>query len=154
MRTINIKVSKASVYDEVSKTTSYIGAKASEDGKEYERTFVTDDDYLMLERFWSETCDIVSASLRRYIDSQEVSVGDMGIDMEKDYNATLSVADAFNDALLDNLNNAMFSFFVSQVTAKWMMFVGADVASVYLSSASDRMNEVTAILTSRKRPTR
>lgn len=51
-----LTIKKAVVYDEVAKLTGYVGAKTIEDsGKAYDRVFTTDDDRLMLERFWRES---------------------------------------------------------------------------------------------------
>ena len=63
-----LSIKKANVYDEVAKLTGYVGAKNIEDtGKAYDRVFTTDDDRLMLERFWREAVGAITDEVKRFI---------------------------------------------------------------------------------------
>lgn len=52
---IVLTIDKENVYWKVAQTTFYTGAKTKmDDNGAYERIFTTDDDKLMLERFWNK----------------------------------------------------------------------------------------------------
>ena len=62
MKIIVFQIQKDTVYNEVAKTTSYTGAKMEGDEGAYDRIFTTDEDKIMLERFWNESKNKVVAS--------------------------------------------------------------------------------------------
>ncbi len=56
MKEISITINRATVYEEVSQTTSYTGSKQMDnDAKAYERIMATDADKGQLQRFWDES---------------------------------------------------------------------------------------------------
>ena len=67
MKTIELTVNKANVYDEVAKTTSYTGQKMQGDATAYDRIFTTDDDRMMLERFWVEACNGATEQFKPFL---------------------------------------------------------------------------------------
>ena len=56
MANLSISITKSSIYEEVAKTTAYLGAKNKlDDGKSaFDQIFVTDADLAMIERFYNE----------------------------------------------------------------------------------------------------
>ena len=64
-----LTIKKSNVYEEVAKTTAYIGAKNKlEDGKSaFDQVFVTDADLTMIERFFNESLDALRNVLKRFI---------------------------------------------------------------------------------------
>ena len=65
MRDIRISINRDKVYEEVAKTTAYIGGKNLDaNGKSlYDQVFVTAADRDMLEGFWHDAIGDVSAAL-------------------------------------------------------------------------------------------
>ena len=64
---ITLLVTKINVYDEVSKTSSYTGAKMDDNGSGYMRIFTIDEDRVVLERFWNEACNKVVDLVKPFI---------------------------------------------------------------------------------------
>ena len=69
MADLVITIKRSDVYEEVAKTTAYIGAKNKlEDGKSaFDQVFVTDADLTMIERFFNESLDALRNVLKRFI---------------------------------------------------------------------------------------
>ena len=65
MRDIRISINRDEVYEEVAKTTAYIGGKSLDaNGKSlYDQVFVTDADREMLEGYWNAAINDVSVAL-------------------------------------------------------------------------------------------
>ena len=91
MTEIELTVQKASVYDEVAKTTSYTGAKMTGDDDAYERIFTTDDDRMMLERFWVEACSAVTEQFKPFLLRVSDQPESHGVDLERNYNVVLEL---------------------------------------------------------------
>lgn len=141
MEEIEFSVNKLNVYTEVAKTTSYIGAKASDDETAYVRLFTTDEDRLMLERFWNEACNSVTNLMKPFI--VEVTAGNdsTGTDLI-DYIIKVRPSSAFCLPIADSIDNTLFSFFVSYITGKWLGVSSMAEAATYLSDAASMLNDV------------
>lgn len=143
---ITLTVSKASVYGEVAKTTSYTGAKMVGDEGAYNRIFTTDEDQEMLERFWDESRAEVAHALVRLVSSEE-----MGGDI---YTVTLHVSDVFNTALIPSMQLGLFSYFVNSIAGKWYVYTNKAEAGDYIDRGSSLLEEVKEKAMHKKRPTR
>jgi len=124
MKEVILKVNKAQVYDEVAKTTSYAGLKAmtKDDMASYSRMFTTDEDRMMLERFWNETCDMVTDTLKPFLSSvSEVTISH-GVELSRDYSITLEMGNSYDERLTESINNSIYSYFVQSITGKWFAF--------------------------------
>ena len=87
-----LSIKKANVYDEVAKLTGYVGAKNIEDtGKAYDRVFTTDDDRLMLERFWREAVGAITDEVKRFIITVSNQVNSQYVDISEVWTATLEM---------------------------------------------------------------
>ena len=123
---ININVNKISVYDEVAKTTSYIGAKMGQEGA-YQRIFTTDEDRTMLERFWVETAATATEMLKEY--AVMVNQNESGAyDLENDYDVTLDMPSNYDNTQTSSINNSMYNFFVASILTKWFKIVNKEEA--------------------------
>ena len=69
MADLVITIKRSNVYEEVAKTTAYIGAKNKlEEGKSaFDQVVVTDADLTMIERFYNESVDALRNALKRFI---------------------------------------------------------------------------------------
>ena len=151
---ITITVTKADVYDEVAKTTSYSGSKMTDDKTAYQRIFTTDEDRLMLERFWSESCNAATEQLKPFIVSVSSASDGHAVDLTHDYVVTLSLSSAFDINLSDSISSGLFSFFVSAIVSKWFKFTNKSEADGYGADALSMLADVMRKIYYRKKPTR
>lgn len=145
MKDIVLTVRKESVYDEVAKTTAYVGHKLQGEENGYNRIFTKDSDQDLLDRFWQETCNAVTDQLKPYITQVQLSEG---------YDATISVPDAFDDTMKDSMESSLFSFFVTAIVGKWFRITNRSEVDTYLEEAVGYMNDVVRKLYHRTRPDR
>lgn len=144
---IELQVDKSAVYDEVAKTTSWLGAKLTDaDEGAYERIYTKDEDQEMLERFWSEACTAATGAFKHYL----VEVGWS----DGKYCVALDVASGFDSALKDTINAELFSFFVMLITGKWCKLAAKGEAESYAASAVATMEDMLRNIYWRKRPER
>lgn len=151
---IQLTINKALVLDEVAKTTSYVGAKAADDGTAYEHTFATDEDRVMLERFWIESCSAATDSLKpllKTISSQEPT---RGYSLDKDYSVTLEMPSNWDQKLQDSVTGSLFSFFANNIASKWFLITSKEDAEAYAQTAAGSLQDVELKLFYRKRPER
>ena len=142
---INLKVSKEAVYEEVSQTTSYTGAKM-DDEHAYERIFTTDEDKTMLERFWSECKNTLCNSLKKVLVGEDETDGEWVL--------TLGVSTAFDENLTASMERSLFSFFVMNITAKWYTFTNKAEATGYATEAATYIEDIMRKAFFKKKPTR
>lgn len=154
MNDVKLIVSKSYVYDEVAKTTSYTGAKMQDDEGAYERIFTTDDDRMMLERFWSEACSSVTELLKPFIVSVSDHSVNLGVDLYKSYEVDLQLSSAFDTTLSNSISTSLFSFFVSFIVGKWYKFTNKNEAAAYISEAESALEDIKKKIFFRKKPTR
>jgi len=146
MTTVNISINKSNVFEEVAKTTAYIGAKKLEGaGAAYDRIFTTSSDQEMIARFWSESADVVTNLLQRFITS--VSSGDT-------YQIALSMSSRYDQNLTSSISSAMFSFFVNNIVAKWCEITDKDNVKDYADNASALLLDIKEKIFHKKKPTR
>lgn len=154
MKNITLSVSKERVYDEVAKSTSYVGAKMTSDDAAYSRIFTKDSDRLLLERFWAETCSAVTDQLKRFIVSVNSHVVSNVIDMENDYEVELKVSELFDEALIDSIETSLFNCFVASITSKWFKYTNREEVESYSLESAGYLDEILAKIYHRVRPTR
>lgn len=142
---ITLIVNKEAVYEEVSQTTSYTGAKM-DDAHAYERIFTTDEDKTMLERFWSECRNMVCNSLKKILVQE--------FEINGEWKLTLGVSTAFDDNLTASMERSLFSFFVMNITAKWYTFTNKSEATGYASEAATYIEDIMRKAFFKKKPTR
>lgn len=91
--TLNIK--KASVYDDVAKLTGYIGAKNNESELTYDKVFTTDDDRILLERFWRDSCNASTDEFKNFIKTVSESTSQT-IDNTEIYTVVMTMPSSFD----------------------------------------------------------
>ena len=144
METI-LKVSKAKVYEEVAKTTEYTGAKM-DDANAYDKISTTDEDAIMLERFWNESKNTICQSMKKVLQSEEESDGE--------YVLTLVLSSAFDASLKESMERSMFSYFVMNITAKWYTFANKSEATGYATEAATYIEDIMRKAYFKKKPSR
>ncbi len=152
---ISLIVNKANVYDEVAKTTSYAGSKLMyEDTSAYNRIFTTDEDRLLLERFWVETCNITTEQFKPFIVSVSSQPISHGVDLSQNYIVELEVSSAFDTALTQSVETSLYSFFVFAITSKWYAFTNKTDVENIGSEATNTMESIMRKIYFRKKPAR
>ena len=154
MKSLELIVKKAEVYDEVAKTTSYTGAKMANDAGAYDRIFTTDDDRVMLERFWTEACNAVTERMKPFVVNVSGSPRSRSVDLANDYKVTLELPSAFCGHLAQGISAGLFSFFVASIVAKWYKFTNKNEVEAYATEAVAAIEEVMKKIYYRQMPER
>lgn len=140
-----LKVSKDKVYEEVAKTTEYTGAKM-DDANAYEKISTTDEDRIMLERFWDESKNTICNSMKKVLVSEREAEGE--------YILTLSLSSAFDASLKESMERSLFSYFVMNITAKWYTFANKSEATGYATEAATYIEDIMRKAYFKKKPSR
>ncbi len=143
-----LTIKKSDVYEEVAKTTAYIGAKNKlEDGKSaFDQVFVTDADLTMIERFFNESLDALRNVLKRFIS------GGSGVDGTITWQ--LEMPSRFDDNLLSSINSSANSFLVNSIIGKWCEITANDKVKEYADNAAALLLDIKDKAFFKKKPTR
>uniref|UniRef100_UPI0025CF1A7E hypothetical protein n=1 Tax=Prevotella sp. TaxID=59823 RepID=UPI0025CF1A7E len=143
-----LTITKSNVYEEVAKTTAYIGAKNKlEDGKSaFDQVFVTDADLTMIERFFNESLDALRNVLKRFIS------GGSGVGGTITWQ--LDMPSRFDDNLLSSINSSANSFLVNSIIGKWCEITANDKVKEYADNAAALLLDIKDKAFFKKKPTR
>lgn len=152
---IKLNIKKAAVYNEVDKTTAYVGSKLM-DGNEdtYARVFTTDDDREMLERFWRETCSAVVDEFKLFIKDVSAPENSQTVDDAEIFSLEMIMPSSFDDRLTSSIEMSLFSFFVSSILVKWFAVTNKGDVEYYQNQATAFGNEIRRKVFHRKKPIR
>lgn len=143
-----LTIKKSDVYEEVAKTTAYIGAKNKlEDGKSaFDQVFVTDADLTMIERFFNESLDALRNVLKRFISG--------GSEVDGTITWQLEMPSRFYDNLLSSINSSANSFLVNRIIGKWCEITANDKVKEYADNAAALLLDIKDKAFFKKKPTR
>ena len=143
-----LTIKKSEVYEEVAKTTAYIGAKNKlEDGKSaFDQVFVTDADLTMIERFFNESLDALRNVLKRFISGGSGVGGTITWQLE--------MPSRFDDNLLSSINSSVNSFLVNSIIGKWCEITANDKVKEYADNAAALLLDIKEKAFFKKKPTR
>lgn len=143
-----LTIKKSDVYEEVAKTTAYIGAKNKlEDGKSaFDQVFVTDADLTMIERFFNESLDALRNVLKRFVS------GGSGVDGTITWQ--LEMPSRFDNNLLSSINSSANSFLVNSIIGKWCEITANDKVKEYVDNAAALLLDIKDKAFFKKKPTR
>lgn len=142
---MDLVINKEDVYNEVAKTTNYVASKM-DDPTAYERISTTDENREILDRFWMESKNMVSNSLKKVFAAENES--------DSLYILILNVSEAFDEKQVDSMQRSLFSFFVMNITAKWFNITNKSEAMGYAAEAATYIEEIMRKAYFKKRPTR
>jgi len=153
---IELKVNKLQVFDEVAKTTAYVGHKMppAEGTDPYTTIFTTDEDQEMLERYWNEAANSATDTLKEYVSALSEWSQPHGTDPTNDYEVTLDMTSNWDARLATTIQSSLFSYFVNYVCAKWFMLTNKSEAEGYTALATGHMDDIISKLYHRVRPQR
>ena len=148
MADLTLTIKKNDIYEEVAKTTAYIGKKATvEDGKSaFDQIFVTEADLSMIERFFNESLDALRNVLKRFIS------GGSGVDGT--INWELDMPSRFDGNLLDSINSSANSFLVNSIIGKWCEIAANEKTKEYADNAAALLLDIKDKAFFKKKPTR
>lgn len=143
-----LTIKKSYIYEEVAKTTAYIGAKNKlEDGKSaFDQVFVTDADLTMIERFFNESLDALRNVLKRFISG--------GSEVDGTITWQLEMPSRFDDNLLSSINSSANSFLVNRIIGKWCEITANDKVKEYADNAAALLLDIKEKAFFKKKPTR
>ena len=159
MTDVTLTVIKADVYDEVAKTTSYLGVKHQASGDEgsidhYEQVFTTDADQLMLERFFGEAESVVNDKLKTWIDETTSHAHSTGVAANDKYEVKLKMPTNYDTELDDSVEASLFSYFSNYIVAKWCEISSPADSEKHGATAAVMLDDVIRKLRHRVRPCR
>lgn len=149
MQKIKIEISKADVYNEVAKTTAYIGGKTLDsNGKSmYDQVFVTDVDREMLERFW-----------RGALDSLTYVLGNVLMFTTEEENGSvclfLKMTDNFPMTLEGSLKSTAIEYVENKIIGEWCSVTAKGEVEQYSNQSGALLMQVNNLIHKRCRPTR
>ena len=148
MADFTLTIKKNDIYEEVAKTTAYIGKMATiEDGKSaFDQIFVTEADLAMIERFFNESLDALRNVLKRFIS------GGSGVDGT--INWELEMPSRFDGNLLSSINSSANSFLVNSIIGKWCDIAANDKVKEYADNAAALLLDIKDKAFYKKKPTR
>ena len=143
-----LTITKSDIYEEVAKTTAYIGAKNKlEDGKSaFDQVFVTDADLTMIERFFNESLDALRNVLKRFISGGSGVGGTITWQLE--------MPSRFDDNLLESIKSSANSFLVNSIIGKWCEITANDKVKEYADNAAALLIDIKEKAFFKKKPTR
>lgn len=154
MKEVKLDIGKNNVFDEIGKLTAYVGAKNSDEKglNTYDRVFTTEDDVVLLERYWREGKSELTELLKPFIRNVDGSGGDVTVDMTERYRVTLQLPDGYPLPTIGALNDCLFSFLVNHITAKWFAVTNKGDAEYYAALANNLLTQATQNLYYRVKP--
>ena len=146
MRTINIKTSKADVFNDVAKTASYTGAKMVGDNDAYERISITDQNMELFNSYWAVAVSLLCDNLKEMI--KEINNDNNGLTV------SLSVSNSFDISLVSSINASIQAFFVEIILGKWFEITNKQEFQARYNSGVEMLTDALRKLYYRKAPTR
>ena len=152
---LSIDIKKSVVYDEVQKTTSYIGSKKNEEKEDpYTRIAATDSDVDLLERYWRQACASVVEELKPFVLSVSTPENSQTIIPSEVFTLELQVSDSFEQKLVPSLEGVLKEFFINKICCEWLAVTGDKESDYYKKGMEENREELRRILYYRKRPSK
>lgn len=148
MADFTLTIKKNDIYEEVAKTTAYIGKKTTvEDGKSaFDQIFVTEADLAMIGRFFNESLDALRNVLKRFISGGSGADGTISWELD--------MPSRFDDNLLSSINSSAKSFMVNSIIGKWCEITANDKVKEYADNAAALLLDIKEKAFYKKKPTR
>lgn len=154
MQYISLSVDKGKCFDEAAKTSAYVATKRPMTNGSYDRVAIKDADRYMLERYWQEATDVITDTLKEYIDKPTNIVVEHGSDLSKNYVLYLKLPDLWDSNMANSIRNSIQSYITNYVLMKWLELVHSEEYKTYAEYNQAIMQEIIDKLYSRINPTR
>lgn len=148
MQEIKLEINKGDVYEEVAKSTAYIGSKTFDDsGKNrFEQVFVTDADRVMLERFWQGAISSLQPVFGGIL--REITASEEGILF------VLKVTDNYPMVFEDSLKSSTIEYIENKILAEWCAVSAKGETEKYVNESGALLMQINNLIHKRCRPTR
>ena len=148
MQEIKLDIDKTDLYNEVAKTTAYIGGKnVDANGNNlYKQVFVTNADREMLQRSWSEAVDNVNTVLGNVLKQS--------VDEDEDWCIDLVMPNNFPKEMTQTLQSTITNYAVSKMVADWCAIVDKEEVETYVNQSGALLAQMGSITYKRRRPVR
>jgi hypothetical protein len=141
---VNIELNKEEVYEEVKKTSWYVGVKLGDES--YKIIAINDEDRIMLDRFFEESKSLAINRLIKVFDKEVFN-----LDNKVSY-LYLKLSDDFNKNLLPGIVSSFKSFLALNILAKWFAFTNKPEAEQYATEAVAMLEDVAKKVRYKLRP--
>lgn len=147
-KTVYIDVDKSDIYDEIARTSAYMGAKSVKEKGEgaYEQVAVEETDKAMLDRFYDEAMGMLLNLLKRFDVGSETAGAVTGVHFD--------VPDRFDSNLETAIASEVRSFFVNHVLSKWCELTDKQSSKEYADNATAKLLEIKDNVFHKTKPTR
>ena len=150
---LKIDIKKSVIYNEVSKISSYIGAKRIDaDQAVYERVFSTEDDRELLERYWRETKSSLVEVFGRWLYSVNDSGNSQVVDDAEVWSVILHMPDTFKKEFIYAIDEDAHSFMINEILFRWLAVSEPKEAEYYKALSESKKRDITKKLLYRTRP--
>lgn len=148
MQEIKLDINKVDLYNEVAKTTAYIGGKnVDANGKNLlEQVFVTNADREMLQRSWAEAIDNVNTVLGNVLRQST--------DEDKDWCIGLGMPNNFPKEMTQTLESTITHYAINKMVADWCAIVDKEEVENYVNQSTALLAQMSSIINKRRRPVR
>lgn len=148
MANFQLTINKSNIYEEVAKTTAYIGKKTTvENGKSaFDQIFVTEADSEMIDRFFNESLNLLINVLKRFI------LGDSRGDRLITF--MLEMPSRFDGNLINSISLSANSFMVNSIIGKWCEITANDKVKEYTDNAAALLLDIKDKAYYKKKPKR
>lgn len=147
---ITINILKSSMLNEVGKLTAYVGAKNTDEKgvNTYDKVFATNDDAVLLERFWREAKSDITDKLSRHIITPEkpITITDDDVDTTEQYQIELHLPDNYNTAMIAPLNDEIYNYMANTIISKWFGITNRGDEERYSSYAANSLAKIHSYL--------
>lgn len=146
-----INISRASVMEEVAKTTAYIGSRKADgtDAATYERIATTEYNGELLDRFYNEAVNLLRQALHLYATSDSSPIADT----QKDATVILRMPSNWDKGKVD-VNYEAFLYVVHYILSRWSEMVDKDNAEAIAGEATGHLQIIAQAINKRLRPIR
>lgn len=150
---ITLSVATATLYEEVERTTAYLGAKQAppdNPGNHFDRVAANPDDRPMLRRYSTEALSALAEKLKGIVGGMTPDSGEEGSAIS----LTLNLSDCYDPCLTPSAEAAFRGYIAAFVTARWLRLVVPEKEGVWQEEARRLLTEITATLYHRNPPKR
>lgn len=148
MKTIKIDIKRVEIDRELSKITSYTGAKGvpKPNLEDFDRIATVDEDASLLDRYWTNAYNVLAEHLREFLESTEADSEEMSF--------TLLLSSAYDDSLTQSVKEELFAFVAATMTKSWFDITYPDKSAEWEAESMRLLAGISRKLFHRRKPTR
>lgn len=153
MKLLTLQIENTRLFDEVSRLTSYLGAKQAlgmgkeekrDPGAHFDRIAVVDADKALLIRFASEAVSSLAERLKAMVTAMSVT--------DEKVNLSLQLSDSYDERLSRSVETNFASYLISAVTARWLTLCDSEKVGKWESESYRLLDEIMATIYHRNPP--